>query len=68
MDRRGPGEFRGILWRLLLIPGPACPGIRSVFDLVAPAPLNSFGNPNMITQESEELRLTFIEEKKTSID
>ena len=37
---------------------------RSVFDLVAPAPLNSFGNHNMITQKSKELHLMFIQEKK----
>ena len=37
--------------------------LRSVFDLVAPALLNSSGNYNMITQKSKELRLTFIQEK-----
>ena len=36
---------------------------RGVFDLVAPAPLNSVGNRNMITQKLKELRLTFIQEK-----
>ena len=37
---------------------------RSVFDLVAAAPLNSFGNHHMRTQKPKELRLTFIQEKK----
>ena len=42
---------------------------RSVFDLVAPAHLNSFGNHNnIITQKSKKLRLTFIQGKRTSID
>ena len=42
---------------------------RNVFDMVAPAPLKSFGNHNYKydNTESKELRLTFIEEK-TSID
>ena len=34
---------------------------RSIFDLVASAPLSSFGNQDLITQKSKELRLKFIQ-------
>ena len=34
-----------------------------MFDVVAPAPLNSFGNQDMISQKSKELCPTFVKKK-----